>query len=843
MDNLHNLQEIFSRKIFRIPDYQRGYSWQSQQLEEFWDDLLSLMPGQDHYTGMLSLKEVSKEEIAEHRDKWMNERWLLDSGYNYAVNEIVDGQQRMTTLIILINEIVSYCKQHNIDVLDDVDNIRIENVESQYLYKKKSDILKTYIFGYETDNPSYNYFRVKILNDPSQTNVEETFYTLNLSKAKKFFEEKLKNLSANDVKEIFQKITVNLKFNIYNIKDNFNVFVAFETMNNRGKRLSYLELLKNRLIYLSTLFNNNDESEKSDVRNTINDTWKEIYGYLGKNKSRPLSDDEFLQHHWMIYFGYQTRKIQGNQTIPFSTYLLNKYFIQQNIGKKDLASNIEISDELLEDNDVVKEINEDEEYQVDDELTASPNNGGSDLTLADIKKYVESLRNLIPYWYQTYEPSSIENAEISKYLFRLNVLGYVNARPLVTVLLSKNDISDEEKANTLKLIERFNFLYYRLNNYASTFNSTVFYNLARDFYYNTITIENVISVISENESYYLSPNNVILSDGPIDKISKLMKRDGYYSWGTLKYLLYIYDLSKSDGLIAKQKLNPDEYFKQDPKDQCSIEHIYPQTPTDEYWLSRFKEIKLGEDTKRLSDEERKKLNGSLGNMLPLSLRINKSLQNDSFDDKKNGTSKRRGYIDGSSSEMEVARDYDEWTPYTILARGMKLLGFMESEFDFKFPDDYYRKRLLGLEFMANKETDRESNKTEAIIAEKPSVATEEHYTEQEHLKGCTSTALVIYGRLRSRILELGDVTIEPKKLYLAFKHLTNICDIQVQSSQVKITINVETGKLNDPRGLAKDMETPQHIGHWGNGDYELIIDSLDDIDYVMGLIEQSYNIH
>ena len=76
MDNLHNLQEIFSRKIFRIPDYQRGYSWQSQQLEEFWDDLLSLMPGQDHYTGMLSLKEVSKEEIAEHRDKWMNEQWL-----------------------------------------------------------------------------------------------------------------------------------------------------------------------------------------------------------------------------------------------------------------------------------------------------------------------------------------------------------------------------------------------------------------------------------------------------------------------------------------------------------------------------------------------------------------------------------------------------------------------------------------------------------------------------------------------------------------------------------------------------------------------------------------------
>ena len=126
-----------------------------------------------------------------------------------------------------------------------------------------------------------------------------------------------------------------------------------------------------------------------------------------QEQSRPLSDDEFLQNHWMIYFGYQTRKIQGNQTIPFSTYLLNKYFIQQNIGKKDLASNIEISDELLDDNDVAKEINEDEEYQADDELVAPSNENGNSVTLADIKKYVESLRNLMPYWYQTYEPSSI----------------------------------------------------------------------------------------------------------------------------------------------------------------------------------------------------------------------------------------------------------------------------------------------------------------------------------------------------------------------------------------------------------------------------------------------------
>ena len=43
-------------------------------------------------------------------------------------------------------------------------------------------------------------------------------------------------------------------FNVYEISDDFDVFVAFETMNNGGKRLSNLELLKNRLIYLTTLY-------------------------------------------------------------------------------------------------------------------------------------------------------------------------------------------------------------------------------------------------------------------------------------------------------------------------------------------------------------------------------------------------------------------------------------------------------------------------------------------------------------------------------------------------------------------------------------------------------------
>lgn len=368
-------------------------------------------------------------------------------------------------------------------------------------------------------------------------------------------------------------------------------------------------------------------------------------------------------------------------------------------------------------------------------------------------------------------------------------------------------------------------MHFRLNGYFATWKNSTFYNFARDLYFGDISIDEIIEQVSKID--YLSSNNVVLNNGPIDKFDRLSKRDGFYSWGTLRYFLYIYDTSKTE--TPAEQIDPVSYFSQDPKDHYSIEHIFPQKPTDQYWINNFGE---------LPDAEKKLLTGSLGNLLPLSTRINSRLQNYSFDVKK-----KERYSNGSKSEMEVAR-MDEWTPDSIMRRGMNLLDFMEEEFDFKFPHDLYRKKLLGLKFMANEEVDSNSGKTDIIIQENKDDNSKdtEIYTEQDHLRGCSSATWVIYRRLKEKILELGDIIIEPKKLYLAFKRNTNVCDIQPQQAQVKITINMKSGELIDPRGLAKDMET-LHTGHWGNGDYELILDNLEDIDYVIGLIEQSYKIH
>lgn len=814
MNNLLSLQKLFNETLFRIPDYQRGYSWSNQQLEEFWSDLTSLLPFQEHYTGMISLKKLESTSIINSTDKWNEEKWLVGSGY--TVYEIVDGQQRLTTLIILINEIVSYCKENNIEELN---NTLLSEIVEKYLYKSKSNnIIRTYKFGYEEDNPSYQYFRHVILGEPNNGTIEETFYTLNLYNAKNFFKNKIEKyvsqFGVQKLEEIYRKITLQLQFNLYDIKDDFNVYVAFETMNNRGKRLSYLELLKNRLIYLSTLFDNS-EDEKNKVRVDIKDTWREIYGYLGKNKNFPLSDDEFLQNHWMIYFGYQTRKIQGNQTIPYYTYLLNKYFIQQNIDPTNmyipdltnLAINTEIDEELEK---------SEQEENVQENIVNSDKQ--INLTLVDIQKYVNSLKELIQYWYNMYFPLETYSPEIKKYLFRLKELGHVNSRPLITVLLSKTDISEEDKAKCLKYIERFNFLHYRLNGYSSTYDNSVFYNLARDLYYNQITINDVFDVITKID--YLSDNDVIETNGIIDKFRKLFKRDGYYSWGTLKYLLYVYDISNTS-TPSEQKLNPSDYFKQDPKDSYSVEHIYPQKAVDDYWVERFN---------MYSEKERKLLSSSLGNMLPLSKRINSRLQNNSFVEKKNR------YTIGSRSEQVVANN-TEWTPDIILNRGLDILRFIEKEWEFNFPNLAEKKKILGLDFMI-KDEDSEIEVYIPEYKEEEKQTKEIVYDEQQFkkLSGNTNEQIMsMFNELDSYVLSLNEnIKKGTTSVYLSYSYGKNFIELWFQVNSLKYVIM--TGDYNDPKGLVTSLAETYK---WTN-DRAISVNTESDLEYIKDILKQSY---
>ena len=696
MNELKSLNAIFDGKLFRIPDYQRGYAWQQKQLTDFWNDLLNLPnDGRAHYTGVLTLKRISGLQEAQAilgGDSWLVKR---DNMPCY----VVDGQQRLTTAVILISQLLQFITAlpENAGEKDGeivLDNDSAAKIKAKYICEvKPGNQITTYFFGYENskNNPSADYLKYKIFGAPSGGSVAENYYTRNLQYAKDFFLTNMKALYENAragglaaLNELYVKLTQRFMFVIHEINEEYDECVAFETMNNRGKQLTNLELLKNRLIYLTTLFQTEasgyDEHDQKALREAINDAWSEIYLQLGKNKAL-LSDDEFLRAHWIFYYKYSRKR--GSDYI---SYLLEKFSPQSIYEQTSVLPDEKAAETVAEFN---PEEDEDEKADIDPK-----ENTGKEPRLApqDIRSYVDSLKNAIPYWYLTYYPNdgaSLNNDE-KIWLDRLNRIGIGYFRPLVTVIYIKAGLFPlEKKLQALKAVERFIFILFRIGRYRSNYKSSFYYRMAKELYHSEKGIDELTGALNldiDNNIDFCIKNFIA------DIQQKFKEGNGFYDWNSKYYFFYEYEyyLQKCTGVT---KITNWESFVK-PEDKISIEHILPQTPTEYYWRNAFRQY---------NEQEIKWLSSALGNLLPLAQSVNASLQNKSFDEKKNPRQEeRRGYADGSHSEIQVAR-YEEWTGRAIYERSQELLRFLSTRWNCKLSEE----QIKELAFVSFVEDERQ----------------------------------------------------------------------------------------------------------------------------------------
>jgi len=333
---LFTVSRIFTEALYRIPDYQRGYSWGIDQLNDFWLDLEQIQENSKHYLGVLTLEEVDEEKWS----NWEEDSWIIKSR-NFKPYYVVDGQQRLTTIVLLI---IAILEHKNVKYLNYSNK---EDIRRKYIFDSKpEEISRSYIFGYEKDNPSYEFLKTDIFCEKSDIHhpKEETIYTKNLFSAKHFFSSKILEMTENEVNVIFTKATQQFVFNAYEISSDIDVFVTFETMNNRGKPLTTLELLKNRLIFISTKLSS-DSKKDNKLRRVINDAWKTAYHYLGKNPKVRIGDDEFLRIFLSCFYLDRIDKIpddENENTIEainrfemfmrnYNRFLLNELFSQKRI--------------------------------------------------------------------------------------------------------------------------------------------------------------------------------------------------------------------------------------------------------------------------------------------------------------------------------------------------------------------------------------------------------------------------------------------------------------------------------------------------------------------------------
>jgi len=116
------------------------------------------------------------------------------------------------------------------------------------------------------------------------------------------------------------------------------------------------------------------------------------------------------------------------------------------------------------------------------------------------------------------------------------------------------------------------------------------------------------------------------------------------------------------------------------------------------------------------------------------------------------------------------------------------------------------------------------------------------YSVEGHLQGGSKEVKELFMQLKEMITSLDDsITEEAKAKYIAYKLTTNFVDVVIQKNAIKAFLNVPSGKLNDSFDIARDLTKPKVIGHWGNGDYEVLIKNKDELLKLFELIRQSYN--
>jgi uncharacterized protein with ParB-like and HNH nuclease domain len=281
--NFEFLSDIFKDGLYSIPDYQRNYSWEEQQLKDLWEDLegIDLTIKSNHYTGTTVVEKL---------------RDIAKLGKTYRAFKIVDGQQRLATLSILV-----FCICERLKAFATPDSEKTAtNLYNEYI---KDESVGFYKLGLNKDDDTF--FKDVILQEHPKEIVGKqpaTHSEKRLVTAKEYFKEKLKDKDLQYINDLVEKITSRLIFIKYEVGSEVEAGLIFEVMNDRGKPLTQVDKIKNYLIYVAY------KKEDSILAGEINETMGEIFRNLMEVER--FDEDDLLRYHWIMYKGeYETELI------------------------------------------------------------------------------------------------------------------------------------------------------------------------------------------------------------------------------------------------------------------------------------------------------------------------------------------------------------------------------------------------------------------------------------------------------------------------------------------------------------------------------------------------------
>lgn len=586
--NVQNLQSLLSSQRFSVPDFQRNYAWEETQIDEFWNDIeyLASSDRESHFIGSLITYQGESD------------------GLTTAPTELIDGQQRMTTIYMLLSLIRDEIYSADSTILPALPNSGLSS------FDVGAKVTRIIFASEEKATPRFvantlirDTFHDCVLRNPTKLDQQRKVFkksdrpeTLKLRKGYWKLSEHLKEFVdkkggedwvarlrvLNDLLEgILTRVQI-LQINTTKMSEAINIYM---TLNNRGLGLTPSDLVKSLLMKHITEGQKGIELEKANAK--LVKQWQEVYSNLGESKV-----DQFLRHYLLVYL---KEKRPLREADIYSCF--------ENIVEGSPGNRVEYP--KVKARQVLDEVIE--KSVTYGQLLLVSNGWASE-----------------PYFRTKFEGlNSILDGH------RVFFLGLFD---------SSNGISSDEVKSLLAAWETFTMRWVITGGNAQIYENFA-QSRARD-----LLISNV-----EHRIRFSEVMDQIRAATPNDETVSIRLKEPMDSRNIVRYVLF----RINESLIHNQ-----DTIRFDPK-TIHVEHICPETGTD-FWHDKFKTSSLDEPEKSARYED---LTHLIGNQSLLEFKLNSSIKNDIWEVKLQGNldQKYKGY---SESSLKVTQDLlgiPDWT--------------------------------------------------------------------------------------------------------------------------------------------------------------------------------------
>jgi hypothetical protein len=507
-----SVTDVLRPRLLTIPDYQRGYSWEADHVRDFLDDLTLLEPGQKHYTGTVVLLPSGFPLVD-------------DESNSLAKADVVDGQQRLTTICLLLNELRRAL--HSLGKEAAAAGLRrqflVVTKDGAPIHKLQvgSDALPTW-GALLHDKP---------VPPPSSLSGERLLCAAKL--LRRHVDELVEQASdpVVELQRVRDRLITGLHFTLYQLNDQAEVGVIFETLNDRGKPLTELEKAKNYLLFLAARL---PDARRKVLASQINEAWTAVYRLLLEVASAtPVQEDQFLRAHWLASVNPVPVEWKGIKSIK-GRFPRNRYV------------------------------------------------GNPELLVIEVGAYVETLARAARAYADSLRPDAQAFAEFGGLAGQAREIHDRLARartvalfqPLMIALRERRPEDGQAYCEALDLCLRFAVRTYLIGGYRADAGQTRLYRLAFQVFDQGLSPADLSRGLRLLAREYAD-------DGYVRQ-ALLDTEYNWYRWRSLTFFFYEYELHLLRGAVPELAYS---YFEQ-ARQKKTIEHILPQTPND-YWTARF----------------------------------------------------------------------------------------------------------------------------------------------------------------------------------------------------------------------------------------------------------------